>query len=69
MMKQGYLVGHQERCLGPIVITYEGPVGLTVEEILTPAGEEEPEEEEPGMEIPTAESRGNGGSDHGGLQG
>lgn len=69
MMKQGFVVGHQERCLGPIVITYEGPVGLTVEEILTPAGEEEPDEEEPGLEIPAADSRGNGGTDHGGLQG
>ena len=69
MMKQGYLVGRQERCFGPIVITYEGPVGLTVEEILTPAAEEEPEEGEPGMELPAAESRGNGGTDPGGLQG
>lgn len=61
MMKQGYLVGRQERCFEPIVITYEGPVGLTVEEILTPAAEEEPEEGAPGTEIRAAESHGNGG--------
>lgn len=69
MMKQGYLVGRQERCFEPIVITYEGPVGLTVEEILTPAAEEEPEEGEPGTEIRAAESQGNGGTDPGSLQG
>ncbi len=53
MMKQGYLVGRQEDCFGPILITFKGPADLTVEEILAPgAEEEEPVEEVPALGVP-----------------
>ncbi len=60
MIKQGYLAARQEGCFGPIVITFQGPADLTVEEILAPTAGEEGELSQPevAVELQAGESGG-----------